>query len=395
MPHCVRTLTAVVSLLLWGIPAPAQEQDPPFPKFAIGVYSGGIFFSDFNEGENTRGSLSLEPGFVVGMQAETWLHPQFAIRMNGAYTERPFELESEQGFRDARLFDGTFGDVNVWEGDMTLMLRPLSPKGPLRMIPFLAAGAGVVHYNPAGEGRSLPEATVFFDEETKFAAVGGVGLDIIPNTPTKRFGAFIRMEVTDHYVFDSPAERLALGLESDDDEFDGVHNLRVNLGMNLIFPLRPKPCDCPRAAVAAASPPPPPPPPVARGPEMRGVRVCVVQGAGLGEVEAIMDPATGDTLVGGRRFAQAFPATAPDYAAGEAFFINNAPITVMNRRYVKYGLPRVVAPGEVTRTGEYEGVGVFTEAGIAGTPEVVYVPVRPGCELQPYRHEAPARGVRG
>lgn len=241
---------ALVLILLAGVsPVQAQEQAPPFPKFAIGMYSGGIFVSDFNKGGNTRADLSLEPGFVVGMQAETWLNPQFALRMNGSFTERPFELERDgefaADFRDARLFDGTFGDVNVWAGDLGIMVRPLSPAGPLRMIPFVAAGAGVVHYNPAGAARTIPNATVSFSEETRFAAVGGLGLDILPNTPSKTFGAFIPMELADHYVFNSPAERLRLGLETDDGDFDGVHNARLNLGMNIIFPLQPKSCACP------------------------------------------------------------------------------------------------------------------------------------------------------
>jgi hypothetical protein len=40
-------------------------------------------------------------------------------------------------------------------------------------------------------------------------------------------------------------------------------------------------------------------------------------------------------------------------------------------------------------------VGVFTEASATGTPDVIYIPVRPGCEFQPYQYEVPARGVRG
>ncbi|HEX8272093.1 MAG TPA: hypothetical protein VF615_05545, partial [Longimicrobiaceae bacterium] len=59
------------------------------------------------------------------------------------------------------------------------------------------------------------------------------------------------------------------------------------------------------------------------------------------------------------------------------------------------GLPRVVGVTEVSRTGEYQGVGVFTEASATGTPDVIYIPVRPGCEFQPYQYEVPARGVRG
>lgn len=204
---------ATVLLLLWTSPVFAQEQEPPFPKNAVGVYSGGIFFSDLTGGGETRGDLSLEAGFVVGMQAETWFNPQTALRMNGSYTERPFELGGDRkfgdGFGEAELFDGTFGDVNVWLADMGVMYRVLSPKGSRRMAPFVTAGAGLAHYNPAGKGRSIAEAAVLFDKETRFAAVGGIGLDILPNTPTKKFGAFIRMELVDHYVFDSPAEQLS------------------------------------------------------------------------------------------------------------------------------------------------------------------------------------------
>lgn len=240
---------ATVLLLLWTSPVFAQEQEPPFPKYAVGVYSGGIFFSDLTSGGETRADLSLEPGFVVGMQAETWVNPQIALRMNGSYTDRPFKLGGDRqlggGFGESQLFDGTFGDVNVWLADMSVMYRVLSPKGSRRMAPFVTAGPGLAHYNPAGkEGRSIAEADVRFDKETRFAAVGGMGLDILPNTPTKKFGAFIRMELVDYYVFDSPAKQLSSPSASGNGGFDGVHNLRLNLGMNLIFPLQPSSCAC-------------------------------------------------------------------------------------------------------------------------------------------------------
>ncbi len=170
---------------------------------------------------------------------------QLALRMNGSYTDRPFKLGGDRkvggGLGESRLFDGTFGDVNVWLADMNVMFRVLSPKGSRRMTPFVTAGPGLAHYNPAGKkGRSIAEADVFFDKETRFAAVGGMGLDIIPNTPTKKFGAFIRMELVDYYVFDSPAKQLSSQPGSGDDGFDGMHNLRLNLGMLLIFPLQPR-----------------------------------------------------------------------------------------------------------------------------------------------------------
>jgi len=90
----------------------------------------------------------------------------------------------------------------------------------------------------------------------------------------------------------------------------------------------------------------------------------------------------------------AYPTTGA-YAANATWFINNEPITFNNRRYVKYGLPRVLGVSEVTRGGDYQGVGVFTEAGATGAPEVIYLPVRPGCEFQPYQLEQKTGAVRG
>jgi len=68
---------------------------------------------------------------------------------------------------------------------------------------------------------------------------------------------------------------------------------------------------------------------------------------------------------------------------------------VNGRRYVKYGLPRVLGVNEVTRTADYMGVPVFAEAGATAATEVLYVPVRPGCEFQPYQLDVKVGGVRG
>jgi hypothetical protein len=122
--------------------------------------------------------------------------------------------------------------------------------------------------------------------------------------------------------------------------------------------------------------------------------VCVVQGGALQQVTAQYNTTRGDTTYQGRPFAQAFPATT-GYAAGSTWYINNEPITVNGRRYVKYGLPRVLGVNEVTRVADVQGVTVFAEAGATGATEVIYVPVRPGCEFQPYQVDVKVGGVRG
>lgn len=114
------------------------------------------------------------------------------------------------------------------------------------------------------------------------------------------------------------------------------------------------------------------------------MQVCVVQGDRLSLVRARYDPRTGDTTYQGQPFSTAFPTTA-GFAASATWFIDNETVRLHGRRYAKYSLPRLLAPGDVRAVGEYQGVAVF------GTddPEVVYVPVHPGCEFQPYARIAP------
>jgi hypothetical protein len=142
-----------------------------------------------------------------------------------------------------------------------------------------------------------------------------------------------------------------------------------------------------KLALGNLAPPPPPP-------AERPITVCVVQEGQLQQVDATFDPATGDTMVAGQPFAQAYPAT-EGYAAGATWFINNEPIRFMNRTYVKFGLTRTVPAEQLTNVGTHEGVPVFADTEAEGAPEVIYLPVRPGCEFQPYPWEEPVRGVRG
>jgi len=128
---------------------------------------------------------------------------------------------------------------------------------------------------------------------------------------------------------------------------------------------------------------------------MVDVRVCVVQDGNLTEVTARYNQTRGDTTYNGQPFSTAFPATT-GYAANAGWYINNEAITFNNRRYVKYGLPRVVGVAEVSRVGAYRGVSLFAETGAAADrPEALYVPVRPGCEFQVYLGDLKAGGVRG
>jgi hypothetical protein len=151
-----------------------------------------------------------------------------------------------------------------------------------------------------------------------------------------------------------------------------------------------------RTPERAPLPPPPPPAvvvqpdPAPPAPAAEEIQVCVVQNGALARVTAARDPVSGDTTVNGVPFAQAFPdtglaANAPWYTAGE-------PIAFDERRFVKFGGERVLEVGQVERAGEFRGVPLFAPPGVR--TDVVYVPVRQGCEFQPYAVEVKVGRIR-
>lgn len=157
-------------------------------------------------------------------------------------------------------------------------------------------------------------------------------------------------------------------------------------------------CGSSRAPAAA----PPPPPPVKREPYIIEppsvpfwpLDICVVENGELRVVTVRYNASTADSTYEGRLFREAFPAT-DRYAAGAPWYIHSELISVGEHRYVKYGTRRILAVGEVARVGDYRGVPVFAELDAPATAEVVYVPVRPGCEFQPYQLDLRTNSVRG
>jgi hypothetical protein len=120
----------------------------------------------------------------------------------------------------------------------------------------------------------------------------------------------------------------------------------------------------------------------------QGIPVCVLDGGRLKLIQAEVDPETGDTLVERQPFASVHPTTSPPYAAAAEWFIHPAPIAFREHYYLPYATPRIIAPDLLEHVGEYAGVPLFAEAD-AGEPEILYVPVRPGCEFQQYVRRAP------
>ena len=114
------------------------------------------------------------------------------------------------------------------------------------------------------------------------------------------------------------------------------------------------------------------------------IRICVVRNGELTRIPVRYDPATGDTSsMDGLPFSSVAPITG-EYAAVAGWYVNDEPITFRDRRYTKYRLPRVLGENEVTRVGEFRGVGVYVERADPSAETVIYLPTRSGCEFQPY-----------
>lgn len=102
-------------------------------------------------------------------------------------------------------------------------------------------------------------------------------------------------------------------------------------------------------------------------------------------VRATYDPSTGDTLVDGDSAGVIYPFTPPPYSDENEWFIQREPIVLRGRRYFQHGRPVAPVPALKSFT-VYEGITVFIESDEGVEPATIFLPMRPGCVLQPYNH---------
>lgn len=357
---------AAAALLLPMLAGPVAAQNY---RGAWGVYGGGAWFSDFNNNgdvsnlppEFGTADLSLSSGWIAGTQLEYWFgNGRFGIRANGSYTERPFKVEGDG-------FDEEFGDVNTWLVDGDILIRLLRPERDRVFAPFLSLGAGVAIYNPAGSGTIVvPESNAIWGDgglldpdggnsETVFATPFGLGVDILPRWSLGGVALGFRVEIVDHLAWESPAAPIF------GDDFDAVHNVRLTGGVHALFGrlFRERP-------VAVAPPPPAPP-----APAEQAITVCVIDPmleGGIGEVNAIYVPSTGDTLVivNGQRVPIEQTARRFRTARDADWYIRGEPLTIAvngeRSEFVTYGGERVVMPRDLALLGTLNGVPVYADA---------------------------------
>jgi hypothetical protein len=396
-------------------------------RFDVAVYAGGSLTSAWFESrtltlngtddptENDDGE-SFQPGYApfFGAHLTFWATPVIGLRVHGAYAPMRLPSDPSDGFFDGfdNVGERAAYTLNSWFYDAELVVRPFFNATSSRLLSsvYFWAGGGGLTVDQAGEDLAVCQATLLtlgacLSHEPAQATVGqgtaGAGIDLFwLGRSLALFGeAGVHVydspvHVGDEWVGPITAPTGARVRVADDRTAVTprlVVGLKLVLGDLLPAPVIPPPPPPPE--IAPPLPPQlPPPAPVTHSPT---VRICVVEGGALTEVEARYNQNTGDTTtMDGRRFGEAYP-TGAQYAASAPWYINNEPVTFNGRRYVKYGLPRVLGTTEITRAGELQGVPVFAETGGATPPEVIYVPVRPGCEFQPYQGELKTGGVRG
>ena len=385
------TSAAAAAMLVAGTGSGAQAQERTPPVFELGVY-GGISYTTnwFSIGDNGY-RLGFNPAF--GAAATFWATPRLGVRVHGAYIPSGLPDTGDDSI------DETGGNYpqNNYLADLDLVFRPwMTSSSNLMSSAYVFLGGGALWSNVGGDPSNGGDFYTCVDqfypggvclaEQPGYAAVGqgnvGIGWDWIALTPG--IGVFTEVAV---HGYDSPAH--VFNDQNAEDKFSFTP--RASLGLKLgIGGSTPEP------VVVLPPPPAPTPPPPPPAPVTQAIRVCVVQGGALQDVEATFNPSTGDTTVtsSGQAFSTAYPATAPTYAASETWYINNDSISLNDRQYVRYGTTRILTPGTLTSAGTVNGVGVFAETGATSPFDVIYVPVRPGCEFQPYQQRARVR-VRG
>jgi hypothetical protein len=396
------------AVVLMGVGSGLQAQDVAGDRAGrvdLGIYAGYMHNTPWaTTALGDLGPSVHNPAF--GGMITFWMSPSFGFRTHAAYLPHAWGYRGDPPANTPITIMPEFAErgrsVDTWFYDLSLVARPFAAQGGFVGKTYLFAGGGAVtSFARGSEGCREPgiSQSVCLSRDWSIATVGqgtaGLGLELLPLG--RHFGIYAEAGIHGH----SGPEHTGIGFtgvpepETTTDEF--VLSTRAVLGLR-ITPGR-------RAVVEPVAPPPaptpaPPPPVAPTPPAERTIQVCVIQDGQLRMVEATFVPATNDTVIvrdGQRvRFAQAYP-TGPTFAAGADWFVAGEAIRFQNRTYNRFGLPRVMTPpqDQLTRVGEHRGVPLFAAPGAATPAQVLYVPIRPTCEFQPYQLEEVTRRVRG
>ena len=419
-----RQMALVLALVSIGLAVPAivnaqaTTGSRAASLFDLGFYGGGAYSTDWfesrtvsstggvvtDQGEGEGHRIGFAP--VVGANATFYGLPWFGVRVHYGYMPSDLPEAGDGGTTGGGDQSNYFVNNHFYDLSLLFRLPGLPVFSSLVSNVYGWVGGGGLTTNVSGEGPGcVPELlaqgaclSVDPDHATVGQGVVGLGGDLV--SLAANVGLFA--EVAAH-IYDSPVHvggafvpritvRPGQPFQVADDYY--AVTPRVVAGLKFAFGDRTPvvatpPLPPPPPPAAPMAPPPPPPPP----PATRDLSVCVVTGTGLQTVTATFNPANNDTTAMGQRFSTRYPASAPTYAAGATWFVNTDAIRLNNSEFVKFGVPRMItSTTQLQRVGEFQGTSVFAETGASAPYQVLYVPLRPGCEFQPY---SPRPRVRG
>lgn len=371
-----------------------HPQQLPHSRWAITPYVGarvpyntGTFYVTGANGADLQVEEEREGSPAVGLNADFFFRRVFGFTAGVAYSSAPQDIFT-YGTPGDSLPEGRFitDAPAMWFAKAGITARLPDPRPDDR------------RFHPSAFVTVAP-AIVFMGEHAGEERTQHFALNLGADATTRigRSGFAFQIGLEDYITFwntDRFLERDAARFGTEP-RFEGEpvaidYNYRTGNILMARFGISYRPAPRGVARMAAYTAPPAP----VRAAAPVSIRYCIVRDGQLAEVDAVYDAERADTLVEGRPLALAYPADALPYAAGTEWYINHEPITIGNLRYPKYGLPRRLPARELRPAGQFRGVPVFAEAGVR-TPDVYYVPVRPGCEFQPYQSEAHVGAVRG
>jgi hypothetical protein len=121
------------------------------------------------------------------------------------------------------------------------------------------------------------------------------------------------------------------------------------------------------------------------GVERDTAAVCVLDGDQVRAIIAQIDPASRDTTAEVPPGARIYPRLPSPYGDEREWFLHRRPIRFEGREFVRNGPPLAALPEEIKRIGTVDGITLYASRDDPpGDSPIVFVPVRPGCQLQPY-----------
>jgi hypothetical protein len=371
----------------------ARAQDAEQPRGELRAFAGGVWSSDWLSSGDGAG-FGIGANRAVGGVGLYWLGTRFGARLHLAYV--PSDLPQPSPRTEVTVPDQR---LHNWLYDVGLAVRPFARPGREDWVASLYAfgGGGAFTANPEGGAATecvaayLPGACLSYNwrNSTVGQATAGAGVTMLPLTPRLSLftEAVIHFHSSPFHLGEHWTGHLPPPVQPED---RWVATTRLVGGLAVGFGL-------PRTVPAPLVPPPVT---AAEPGEELPISLCVLVDGLPRYREFFVRPEVGDTVLITpqelRRPLRAVHPIPPPTASGATWFVQDEPLFLAGREYVRFGGVQEWEVEELARIGVYQGVPLYARrtAATATPPEIVFAPVQDGCAFQPFELQERARRSR-